>query len=73
MKNKHVDVVRAHFIFGMKLAYTLLLTITAAQANDSAGYIGTGGVILYFQVVKEYVTLFFNIDSASNRCTDFTF
>nr|WP_201509161.1 DUF4424 family protein [Psychrobacter alimentarius] len=28
----------------MKLACTLLLTITAAQANDSAGYIGTGGV-----------------------------
>lgn len=44
MKNKHVDVVRAHFIFGMKLACTLFLTITAAQANDSAGYIGTGGV-----------------------------
>lgn len=44
MQNKHVDVVKNHFIFNRKLACTLLLTITAAQANDSAGYIGTGGV-----------------------------
>lgn len=44
MKNKHVDVVHAHFIFGIKLTCTLLLTVTAAQANDSAGYVGTGEV-----------------------------
>ncbi|ERL55350.1 DUF4424 family protein [Psychrobacter aquaticus] len=44
MKNKHVDVVKSHFIFNSKLACALLLTITAAQANDSTGYVGTGGV-----------------------------
>ena len=44
MKNKHVNVVRAHFIFSSKLAFTLLIAITATQANDSAGYVGTGGV-----------------------------
>ncbi|BFM03879.1 DUF4424 family protein [Psychrobacter alimentarius] len=44
MKNKNLDVVKADFIFGIKLACTLLLTITAAHANDSTGYVGTGGV-----------------------------
>ncbi|WP_201596966.1 DUF4424 family protein [Psychrobacter vallis] len=31
-------------MFSSKLAFTLLIAITAAQANDSAEYIGTGGV-----------------------------
>lgn len=44
MKNKNVDAVKAHFIFSIKLACSLLITVTAAQANDSTGYVGTGGV-----------------------------
>ena len=38
------DIVKTAFIFSGKVTCTALLAITAAQANDSAGYIGTGGV-----------------------------
>lgn len=44
MKNNHNDMIKNHFMFSIKLACTVLLAITAAHANDSAGYIGTGGV-----------------------------
>ena len=35
---------KRHLMFSGTLAYTVLLAMTAAQANDSTGYIGTGGV-----------------------------
>ena len=35
---------KRHFVFNGTLAYAVLLAMTAAQANDSTGYIGTGGV-----------------------------
>ena len=33
-----------HLMFSGTLAYAVLLAMTAAQANDSTGYVGTGGV-----------------------------
>ena len=38
------DIVKTAFIFSGKVVCTVLLAVTAAQANDSTGYIGTGGV-----------------------------
>ncbi|MBH0085754.1 DUF4424 family protein [Psychrobacter sp. SCQQ22] len=35
---------KRHFVFSGTLAYAVLLAMTAAQANDSTGYVGTGGV-----------------------------
>ena len=44
MINYKNNVIKRYSIFSGKVACALLLTITAAQANDSTGYIGTGGV-----------------------------
>ncbi|WP_201550203.1 DUF4424 family protein [Psychrobacter fjordensis] len=35
---------KRHLIFSGTLAYAVLLAMTTAQANDSTGYVGTGGV-----------------------------
>ena len=35
---------KRYFIFSSQLACAVLLAMTAAQANDSTGYVGTGGV-----------------------------
>jgi hypothetical protein len=42
--NNNNDIVKTAFIFSLITACTALLAITTAQANDSTGYIGTGGV-----------------------------
>lgn len=44
MINYKNNVIKRYSIFSGKVACALLLTITVAQANDSTGYIGTGGV-----------------------------
>jgi hypothetical protein len=36
--------VKRHFVSSSTLAYAVLLGMTTAQANDSTGYVGTGGV-----------------------------
>ena len=35
---------KRHLMFSGTLAYAVLIAMTAAQANDSTGYVGTGGV-----------------------------
>ncbi len=35
---------KRHLMFSGKVACTVVLAVTATQANDSTGYIGTGGV-----------------------------
>ena len=35
---------KRHFVFSGTLACAVLIAMTAAQANDSTGYVGTGGV-----------------------------
>jgi hypothetical protein len=44
MKSYLNKLFKSQLIFSTKLTCTVLLAITAAQANDSIGYIGTGGV-----------------------------
>ena len=44
MKNNHNNFMTTRLIYGCKIACAVMLTITTAQANDSIGYIGTGGV-----------------------------
>lgn len=35
---------KRHFVSSSTLAYAVLIAMTTAQANDSTGYVGTGGV-----------------------------
>ncbi len=44
MKDNYNNISKSYFVMSTKLACTALLAITTAQANDSTGYVGTGGV-----------------------------
>ena len=44
MKNSHHNAIKTHLVYGCHIACAIMLSITAAQANDSSGYIGIGGV-----------------------------
>lgn len=44
MLNYKNNVIKRYPIFSIKVFCTIMLAIANAQANDSTGYIGTGGV-----------------------------
>lgn len=44
MINQRNSLVKSHLLFGSPLFCALMLAMSAAQANDSTGYVGTGGV-----------------------------
>ena len=40
----HIDSINTHLVFRSKFTFVLLALTLSAQANDSTGYIGTGGI-----------------------------
>lgn len=44
MKDNYNNIFKSYFVMSTKLACTALLIVTTAQANDSTGYVATGGV-----------------------------